>query len=35
MGGVQAEPTAWHGQEFSAMITVPPLAAVFLRQSKV
>lgn len=35
LGGVKTEPTAWHGQEFSAMITVPPLAAVFLRQLKV
>lgn len=33
MGGVQAEPRPWQGQPFSAMLTLPPLAAVFLRQS--
>ena len=35
MGGVTAEPTPWHGQTHSAMITLPPLAAVFLRQAKI
>jgi 1,4-alpha-glucan branching enzyme len=30
-GGVGTEPVAWHGQEQSAVVTLPPLAAVFLR----
>jgi 1,4-alpha-glucan branching enzyme len=29
-GGVQPEPIAWHGQPFSAELTLPPLAAVWL-----
>nr|MBA3967345.1 alpha amylase C-terminal domain-containing protein [Nitrospirales bacterium] len=30
-GGVQAEETPWHGQPFSVLITIPPLAAVFFK----
>ncbi len=30
LGGVQPEPIAWHGQSFSAELTLPPLAAVWL-----
>jgi 1,4-alpha-glucan branching enzyme len=30
LGGVQPEPIAWHGQPFSAELTLPPLAAVWL-----
>ena len=30
MGGVESEETAWHGQGQSAMLTLPPLSAVFL-----
>jgi 1,4-alpha-glucan branching enzyme len=30
LGGVQPEPIPWHGQQFSAEITLPPLAAVWL-----
>jgi 1,4-alpha-glucan branching enzyme len=30
-GGVQAEETAWHGQPFSVVVTLPPLAAVFFK----
>ena len=33
LGGVTAEAEAWQGQAQSAMITLPPLAAVFLRYS--
>ncbi len=32
MGGVQAEDVPWHGQAQSAMVTLPPLAAVIFRQ---
>ncbi|MEZ5116154.1 MAG: 1,4-alpha-glucan branching protein GlgB [Candidatus Nanopelagicales bacterium] len=31
LGGVDAEPTAWHGRGSSALVTVPPLATVWLR----
>lgn len=30
-GGVQAESMPWHGQPFSVVITLPPLAAVFFK----
>ena len=30
LGGVKPEPIPWHGQQFSAQITLPPLAAVWL-----
>ena len=30
LGGVQPEPIPWHGQQFSAEITLPPLGAVWL-----
>jgi 1,4-alpha-glucan branching enzyme len=30
MGSVEAEPIPWHGQPFSAEITLPPLAALWL-----
>ena len=29
-GGVEAEPIPWHGQQFSAEVTLPPLAGVWL-----
>jgi 1,4-alpha-glucan branching enzyme len=30
MGGVDAEAIGWHGQPFSAEVTLPPLAALWL-----
>jgi 1,4-alpha-glucan branching enzyme len=30
MGSVEAEPIPWHGQPFSAEVTLPPLAALWL-----
>ncbi|MFL5863795.1 MAG: alpha amylase C-terminal domain-containing protein, partial [Solirubrobacteraceae bacterium] len=30
LGGVQPEPIPWHNQPFSAEVTLPPLAAVWL-----
>jgi 1,4-alpha-glucan branching enzyme len=30
LGGVEAEPLAWHDQPFSALLTLPPLGAVWL-----
>jgi 1,4-alpha-glucan branching enzyme len=30
LGGVEPEPVPWHGQPFSAEVTLPPLAAVYL-----
>jgi 1,4-alpha-glucan branching enzyme len=30
LGGVEAEPIPWHGQPYSAEITLPPLAALWL-----
>ena len=30
LGGVQAEAQPWHGQPYSATLTVPPLATVWL-----
>jgi 1,4-alpha-glucan branching enzyme len=30
LGGVDAEPIPWHGQPYSAEITLPPLAALWL-----
>ena len=30
LGSVQAEPLPWHGQPYSALLTVPPLGAVWL-----
>lgn len=31
LGGVTAEPTAWHGQAQSALLTLPPLSALYFR----
>jgi 1,4-alpha-glucan branching enzyme len=30
-GGVQAEAASWHGQPYSLLLTVPPLAAMFFK----
>ncbi|MDP9292943.1 MAG: 1,4-alpha-glucan branching protein GlgB [Actinomycetota bacterium] len=30
LGGIEAEPISWHGQPFSAEITLPPLGALWL-----
>jgi 1,4-alpha-glucan branching enzyme len=30
LGVIEAEPTPWHGQQFSAELTLPPLATVWL-----
>jgi 1,4-alpha-glucan branching enzyme len=30
-GGVHSEPVPWHGQPHSIRLTLPPLAAVWLR----
>jgi 1,4-alpha-glucan branching enzyme len=30
LGEIEPEPIPWHGQNFSAEITLPPLAAVWL-----
>jgi 1,4-alpha-glucan branching enzyme len=35
LGGVTAEQVAWHGQRHSAIVTLPPLSAVYFRQVKV
>lgn len=35
LGGVTTEATAWHGQAQSALVTLPPLSAVWFRQAKV
>jgi 1,4-alpha-glucan branching enzyme len=32
-GGVPSEPLAWQGRPHSVMITVPPLAVVFLKRN--
>ena len=32
-GGLDAEATRWHGQAQSALVTLPPLSAVYFRQS--
>ena len=29
LGGVEAEPVPWHDQPFSALVTLPPLGAVW------
>ncbi|MEM0949429.1 MAG: 1,4-alpha-glucan branching protein GlgB [Pseudomonadota bacterium] len=34
MGGIQADENGWHGQPFSAHITLPPLATLILRHKK-
>jgi 1,4-alpha-glucan branching enzyme len=31
-GGVASEPQGWHGQAQSALVTLPALSAVYLRQ---
>ncbi|MBI4400641.1 MAG: 1,4-alpha-glucan branching protein GlgB [Nitrospirae bacterium] len=31
LGGVQAEPTPWHGLPYSVSLTLPPLAVLFLK----
>ena len=33
LGGVAAEAVAWHGQAQSALVTLPPLSAVWFRQA--
>ncbi|MBC7477348.1 MAG: 1,4-alpha-glucan branching protein GlgB [Pseudorhodobacter sp.] len=33
LGGVDAEPVAWHGQKQSALVTLPPLSAVYFLQA--
>ncbi len=33
LGGVTAEAVAWHGQAQSALVTLPPLSAVWFRQA--
>ena len=35
LGGVTTEATAWHGQAQSALVTLPPLSAVWFRQTGV
>jgi len=32
LGGVVTQATPWHGQAQSALVTLPPLSAVILRQ---
>ena len=32
LGGVVTERTPWHGQTQSALVTLPPLSAVYLQQ---
>ena len=32
-GGVDSEATAWHGQVQSALVTLPPLSALYLKQT--
>jgi 1,4-alpha-glucan branching enzyme len=32
MGGLKAEPVPWQGQSHSAMVTLPPLSALYFRQ---
>ena len=34
MGGVTTEAVAWHGQAQSALVTLPPLSALWFRQAK-
>lgn len=34
LGGVETEATPWHGQRQSALVTLPPLSAVYFRQAK-
>ncbi|HEV1996945.1 MAG TPA: 1,4-alpha-glucan branching protein GlgB, partial [Candidatus Dormibacteraeota bacterium] len=34
LGGVTAEPDGWHGQQFSAAMTLPPLGVVWLAPSR-
>jgi len=33
-GGRNSEPTPWQGQQHSILLTVPPLAVVFLKPEK-
>jgi 1,4-alpha-glucan branching enzyme len=35
LGSVQAEALPWHGQPFSALLTVPPLGAVWLEPASI
>jgi 1,4-alpha-glucan branching enzyme len=30
LGGIAGDPMGWHGQPFSAEVTLPPLAALWL-----
>ncbi|MEY4697898.1 MAG: hypothetical protein RIT14_2326, partial [Pseudomonadota bacterium] len=34
LGGVDAEPMAWQGQAKSALVTLPPLSALYFRQGE-
>jgi 1,4-alpha-glucan branching enzyme len=34
LGGVVTEEVGWHGQPTSATLTLPPLAALILRQAR-
>ena len=34
-GGLRAEPVAWHGQPHSLVLTLPPLAVLILKPSRV
>ena len=33
LGGVEAEPTPWHGRAQSAVVTLPPLSAIYLKKA--
>ncbi|MBC7737889.1 MAG: alpha amylase C-terminal domain-containing protein, partial [Candidatus Saccharibacteria bacterium] len=33
LGGIDAEATPWHGQAQSALVTLPPLSAVYFLQA--
>lgn len=32
-GGVQSDPTSWHGRDHSLLLTLPPLAALYLKKT--
>ena len=32
LGGIQTEPVGWHGQAQSALVTLPPLSAIWFKQ---
>ncbi|HEX9120493.1 MAG TPA: hypothetical protein VF840_08135 [Terriglobales bacterium] len=33
-GGCQSDPVAWHNQSCSIMLTLPPLAALYLKRQR-